>query len=85
MTPSGPRITASTSGVSLTQVMMTSAARAASRGDAARRAPALATGSSRSRVRLCTVTVWPALSKFAAMAAPMVPMPINAMFICPRF
>ena len=81
MTPFSPRTTASTSGVSLTQVMTMSAPRAASFGEAARRAPALATGSSRSRLRLYTVTSCPALRMFKAMAAPMVPMPMNATFM----
>ena len=64
-TPPGPSRTCSRSGVSETQVSTASAPCAASAGDAARAAPSAASGSSRSRVRLCTVTSCPASMQMA--------------------
>ena len=78
-TPSGPNSTASTSGVSDTQVTTTSAARAASDGVAASAAPSATRSAARPGVRFQTVTSKPARRRFAAMAAPMVPSPTNAM------
>src|SRR5689334_2289256 len=77
-TPPGPSSTCSRSGVSETQVKTASAACAASAGDAARSAPSAASGSSRSRVRLCTVTSCPASIRCRAMGPPIVPRPITA-------
>src|SRR5690606_5074818 len=73
--PSSPTTTASRSGVSDTIVKTTSRPTAHSRGVAARAAPAAASGSSRSRVRLWTVTSCPAASRRLAMGAPIVPRP----------
>ena len=62
-------------------VMATSAPAAASRGVAAMREPRGLSASARARVRLKRVSVCPALSKLVAMAEPMLPKPMNAMFI----
>src|SRR5439155_12554998 len=80
-TPSSPKRTASTSGVSETIVTTMSASVAASAGVAARFAPADARDSSFARVRLCTVTSKPARSRFRAIGAPIVPSPMKPIFI----
>ena len=77
-TPPGPSSTCSRSGVSETHVSTASAPFAASAGVAARAAPSAASGSSRSRVRLCTVTSCPASIRWRAIGAPIVPSPITA-------
>ena len=77
-----PSTTASTSGESDTQRHTSSAP---SRGLARRRrplaAPRAASASSRSRVRLCTVSSCPASSRCPAMYSPIVPSPIHAIFM----
>ncbi len=80
ITPFGPRRTASTLGVSVTQVITTSASRAASAGVSAQAAPASMTGWALLLVREWTMREWPALRRFSAMGAPMIPVPMNAMF-----
>ena len=64
--------------MSETHVSTASAPAAAAAGVAARFAPRASNGSSRERVRLCTVTSWPAASRCRAMGAPIVPRPITA-------
>ncbi len=77
-TPSGPNTTASTSGVSETQVTTMSAARAASDGEAASVPPSASRSAARPGVRFHAVTGNPALRRLAAIATPMVPSPTNA-------
>ena len=68
-----PNSTPRRSGVSETQVSTARLRRAASAGGGARAAPSSASGSSRSRVRLCTVTSWPAASRCRAIGPPSCP------------
>ena len=77
-TPSAPNRTASTSGVSDTQTTTTSAARAASPALAATLPPSPARSSPRPSLRFQPVTSKPARRRFAAIAAPIVPSPTNA-------
>jgi hypothetical protein len=77
-TPSAPNSTASTSGVSDTQTTTTSAARAASAAVDATAPPSPARSSDRPADRFQPVTSNPARRRFAAMAAPIVPSPMNA-------
>ena len=74
-TPSGPKITASTSGVFVTIVTTMSLRSATSRGVRAMVAPASPSGFARSSVRFVTVTGKPARSAFRAIGAPMIPRP----------
>ena len=78
--PFAPNSTASTSGVSGTMVKTTSAARATSAGLAQVTAPA-AVISAGTLLRVFTCTVWPALTRCRAMGAPMMPRPMNPMFM----
>ena len=77
ITPSGPRITSSTSGESVSMVMVTSLAAAASAAEPARFAPAATSSSIRDAVRFHTVTSYPAFSRFLLMGLPMMPSPTN--------
>ena len=78
-TPSGPNRTASTSGVSETQMTtMSASATAAAAGDTARPMPCVAESRARSAVRFQPVTLKPARARFAAIAAPIVPSPRKA-------
>jgi len=70
-------MTASTSGVSLTQVTMMSLRAATSAGPAATAAPASASGVMRPGVRFHTVRSKPAFNKLAAIAPPMMPSPMK--------
>ncbi len=76
-TPSGPSRTAATSGVSDTQMTSVSTERATSAGVAARSTPRLSSSGARSGVRFHAVTANPARARFAAIAAPIVPRPMN--------
>ena len=80
--PSGANRTASTSGVSGTMVMITSAFRATSAADAQATPPA-ATRSPGTFLRVLRNSSWPPLIRCAAMGAPMMPRPMNPAFMCP--
>ena len=84
-TPSGPVSTRSTSGVSGSIVTTTVDARAASAGELAAVAPARASSSTAPRLRLCTVSVWPAVMRCFAIGFPITPRPMKPTFsdICP--
>src|SRR6202158_959942 len=73
-TPPGPKSTASTAFVSETHIHTTSAPAAASAGEAALRAPS----TSLPPVRFHTATSCPALTRFAAIDRPIIPMPKKA-------
>src|SRR2546425_5248430 len=75
--PSGPNMTASTSGVLVTIVTTMSLRSATSRGVRTAVAPASASGFARSIVRFVTVTANPALSALRAIGVPMIPRPTN--------
>ena len=76
-TPPGPARTAWTSGESGTMVATTSASRTASAMSLAPRPPAATSCSTRSGLRLYPVTSNPALTRLAAIGAPMMPSPTN--------
>src|SRR5438477_746612 len=80
ITPSFPRITFSTSGVSVTHTNTKSAALAASLGELAHLAPWAINSSAFDFVRELTIKEFPPLSKCPAMGAPMIPVPMNATF-----
>ena len=73
--PSGPKMTASTSGVSDTQMTTMSASAAAAAGVSAIVTPCSASSGARPAVRFQPVTGNPALARLAAIAAPIVPRP----------
>src|SRR5258708_698754 len=73
-TPSGPNKILSTAAVSETQSQTTSAPCAAAAGLGAMPAPSTILPG----VRFHTVTSWPALTRFAAMACPIIPRPKKA-------
>src|SRR5213594_2531810 len=73
--PSGPKVTASTSGELVTMVTTTSERSATSRGVRATVAPSSSSGFARASVRFVTVTGRPALIAFRAIGAPMIPSP----------
>ncbi len=77
LTPRSPRMTSSTSGVSLTQVTMMPQLAATSAGLSATAAPAVASGVTRPGVRFHTVRLNPALSKLAAIPPPIMPSPMK--------
>ena len=77
--PRSPRTTASTSGVSLTQVMMTSQAAARAAGSSATSKPSATSSSSRSRVRFHKRGLSPAAARFRTIPRPMMPMPMKPM------
>ena len=79
ITPSSPRITASTSGESGSMVITTSERSATSRGVVAVSAPAAASSSTAAELRLWTTTGKPALTRRAAMGLPMMPRPMKPM------
>ena len=76
-TPSSHRTTASTSGVSLTQITMISLLAATSAGDVPAAAPCSTSAALRLAVRFQTRKGKPALSKLAAMPRPIMPRPTN--------
>ncbi len=76
-TPPGPRMTASTSGVSETHTTTTSEARATSAGEPASEPPSATRSAARPGVRFHAVTSNPARRRLAAIAAPIVPSPTN--------
>ena len=82
MTPPGPRMTSSTSGESLTMVMVTSLLRATSAGESATLAPISPSSSALLRVLLYTVKGKPALRMLEAWAFPMIPRPTNPTRSC---
>ena len=88
ITPPSPNTTASTSGVSLTQMMVMSLAAATALGESAPAAPRSRKGSMRLAVRFQTVTAKPAFIKLSTMPRPMMPRPMNPIFSlilgCPR-
>src|ERR1700694_2373891 len=73
--PSGPKVTASTSGELVTMVTTRSERSATSFGLRTTVAPASASGLARSSVRFVTGTGEPALTAFRAIAEPMIPSP----------
>src|SRR6266566_2547111 len=73
--PSGPKVTASTSGELVTIVTTMSERSATSFGVRTTVAPASARGFARSSVRFVTVTGKPALMAFRAIGEPMIPSP----------
>src|SRR5215475_15517863 len=73
-TPLGPNNRFSTAPVSATHIHTTSAPCAASAGEAAGTAPS----GSLPGVRFHTLTVWPALTRLAAIGLPMIPKPKKA-------
>src|SRR5436189_6258736 len=73
--PSGPKVTASTSGELVTIVTTRSDRSATSFGVRTTVAPASARGFARSSVRFVTVTEKPALMAFRAIGEPMIPSP----------
>src|SRR5207248_409932 len=73
----------STASAFASMVNKPSTPRAASGGDAARRAPRSANGSTLAAVRFHTVTSWPASTRRVAMGAPIEPRPRNASFAIP--
>src|SRR6266581_1365489 len=77
--PSGPKVTASTSGELVTMVTTRSERAATSFGVRTTVAPASARGFARSSVRFVTVTGKPALMAFRAMGEPMIPSPTKPM------
>src|SRR3990167_9327664 len=77
MIPSSPSATASTSGVSLTQITITSLCAARSAGLAVRFAPSAASSSMRLAVRFQTRTSNPAFNRFRAIPRPMMPRPMK--------
>src|SRR5579883_1241014 len=79
--PLSPKTTCSTAESSDSIVMTASASCAASLGESATRAPVSA--SAFSRLRLSTVSSWPARRRFRAMPEPMLPSPMNPIFIAP--
>src|SRR5512139_2490572 len=81
ITPLSPNRTCSTSVVSDTMTMMISPCAAASAIDAHPAQPASSGGVMVSGRRPCTNTTCPALCRLMAMGLPMMPMPMNAMFI----
>ena len=76
-TPSGPKRTASTSGVSDTQTTTMSLAAATSAAVAANVAPRSASSGARPTVRFQTVSGKPARTMLAAIAEPIVPRPMK--------
>ena len=80
-TPSSPARTFCTSGESGTIVATTSASRTASAMLAAPRPPAAASCSTRAGLRLYPVTSKPALTRLAAIGAPMMPSPMNPILV----
>jgi hypothetical protein len=83
MMPSSPSATARTAAASVTIENTISDAAAASRGVAAKRMPALISGSALSRLRLKPVTVWPAAMSRGTMPTPMAPSPTKPRFMQP--
>ena len=79
LTPLSPRITSSTSGVSLTQVMTMSDFKATSARSSPATAPASTRGPIRDAVRFHTRTGSPASRRFATIPRPMIPRPMNPM------
>src|SRR5947209_2291580 len=77
--PSGPKVTASTSGELVTMVTTRSERAATSLGVRTTVAPASARGFARSSVRFVTVTGKPALIAFRAIGEPMIPSPTKPM------
>src|SRR6185436_2939884 len=80
ITPSAPRITFSTSGVSLTHRNTKSAPDAASRGLFTHLAPRPINSSAFDFVRELTISELPPTSRWPAIGAPMIPVPMNATF-----
>ncbi len=83
--PSGPNRTASTSGVSETQMRITSLAAATLSGVSAAVAPSLTRSTARAGVRFQTVTGRPERTRWPAIAAPIVPSPRNPIRSIGRF
>ena len=81
MTPPSPRMTACTSGESVTIVMTTSAPAAASAGDVAASPPSATKASTFDAVRFHARTLCPAFSRFRLMGAPISPSPMNPTFM----
>src|SRR5688572_18113421 len=79
--PLGPRATASTSGEFGSIVMIASDAVATSAGEFAGDAPSLTRASTEARLRLWTVSGKPARIRFAAIGFPMIPRPMNPIFV----
>src|SRR5213594_4458116 len=73
--PSGPKVTASTSGELVTMVTTRSERSATSRGVRATVAPSSSSGFARASVRFVTATGKPAFIAFRAIGAPMIPSP----------
>ena len=80
-TPSSPARTARTSGESGTMVATTSASATAPAMSFAPWPPAATSCSTRAGLRLYPVTSNPALTRLAAIGAPMMPSPINPIFV----
>ena len=78
--PAGPAITASTSGVSGTIVMMMLACDATSAGELAAMAPAATSSVTAGVLRLNTTTEWPLASRCLAMGRPITPRPMKPTF-----
>ena len=76
-----PQYSASTCWLAGNMLMTTCAPATASSADVAMRAPASPKGLQAAGVKSKPTTVWPALCKLSAMGAPMLPKPMNAMFM----
>src|SRR5215472_2702372 len=81
--PLSPSATASTSGGPGSEVNTSSAASATARGVSAHAAPRPRHGSAAARRRSCTTRSWPAFCRLAAMPEPIIPNPMNPIFISP--
>src|SRR5215469_12953465 len=81
--PFSPSATASTSGGPGSELKTSSAASATARGVSAHTAPAASAGSADARRRSCTTSSWPPFCRFAAIPEPIMPKPMNPIFIPP--
>ena len=79
--PRSPSTTATMAFTDGRQVITDSHARATSAGDSAQCAPRAMRSAAAERSRSCTVTSNPAASKFAARCPPMLPIPMQPMFM----
>ena len=80
-TPSSPRYRPVTAPAEGSMLITTSAPATAAAGSAATATPSASTVLSSSGTRSKAVTVWPALTRLAAIGPPMLPTPKNPMFI----
>src|SRR5579863_8687432 len=84
--PSGPRQTASASAGPGRQVATTSHVAASAAGEADQAAPASSSAVAAARRTSCTMRPWPASNNCPAIGAPILPTPMNPIFMsCPGF